>query len=118
MQNHWRLSRRFAVLEQLDDDGGGGRVRIRGPFGLSRAARTRVVAVTPPHELRGRAEIGRGTVGAVRWQIDPAAGGSRVTLTARVERGSLLDRAILAAGGTFWLRRVFAEALVQLGRVA
>jgi hypothetical protein len=106
------------VLVQLDDDGAGGRVRIRGPFGLSRVARTRVVSVIEPRELQGRAEIGRRTVGAVRWEIEPVGGGSRVTLTARVERGSLLDRAILAIGGTLWLRRVFVEALAQLGRVA
>ena len=118
LRNHWSLSRRFAVLEQLDGDGAGGHVRIRGPFGLSRIARTRVVSATEPRELHGRAQIGGRTVGTVRWQIEPVAGGSRVSLTARVERASLLDRAILAVGGTVWLQRVFAEALVQLGRVA
>jgi uncharacterized protein YndB with AHSA1/START domain len=118
LRNHWSLSQRFAELEQLDGDAAGGRVRIRGPFGLSRVARTRVLAADEPHELRGRAEIGRGTVGAVRWTIEPSGSGSTVTLTALVEQARPLDRAILALGGNRYLERGFAEALAQLGRVA
>jgi hypothetical protein len=41
-----------------------------------------------------------------------------VTLSATVERASLLDRAILALGGRMLLRRMFAEAVEQLGRAA
>jgi hypothetical protein len=41
-----------------------------------------------------------------------------VTLTAEVERASLLDRAILALGGRALLRRGFAEAIEKLGREA
>jgi uncharacterized protein YndB with AHSA1/START domain len=118
LRNHWRLSRRFAELEHVDGDGGGGRVRIHGPLGLSRLARTRVVEVDEPHEVRGRADVGRGTVGTVRWLIEPRDGGSRVTLAAEVDRVSLLDRAILALGGRAILRRGFAEAIEQLGREA
>jgi uncharacterized protein YndB with AHSA1/START domain len=118
LRNHWRLSRRFAELEQLDGDRSGGRVRIRGPFGLSRRARTRVLEAEEPREVRGRADVGRGTIGSVRWLVEPHDGGSRVTLAAEVERASLLDRAILALGGRVLLRRGFAEAIEQLGREA
>jgi uncharacterized protein YndB with AHSA1/START domain len=94
-------------------------VRIRGPLGLSRVARTRVLAVEPPRRLEGRADVGQGTVGAVRWEIEPAGGGgSRVTLAARVESASALDRAILALGGGRWLERIFRDALARLGEVA
>jgi hypothetical protein len=93
-------------------------VRIHGPFGLSRLARTRVLSADEPREVRGRADVGRGTVGAVRWLVEPAGDGSRVTLAAEVERASLLDRAILALGGRLILRRGFHEALAQLARVA
>jgi len=93
-------------------------VRIRGPLGLSRVARTRVLAAEEPRELRGRAEIGRGTVGAVRWTIEPSGSGSRVTLAATVERARPFDRAVLALGGRRYLQRGFADALEQLGRVA
>ena len=85
---------------------------------MSRIARTRVLAAEEPRELRGRAEIGRGTIGAVRWTIEPSGDGSRVTLSAVVERARPLDRVILALGGKGFLARGFADALAQLGRVA
>jgi hypothetical protein len=53
VHNHWRLSRRFAELDSLDSDARGGRVRIRGPLGLSRVARTRVLAAEEPRGSRG-----------------------------------------------------------------
>lgn len=93
-------------------------MRLKGPFGLSRTARTRVTETREPSEVRGRADVGRGTVGSVRWTIEPHALGSRVTLSAHVERASLLDRAILVLGGRMVLRRAFAEAVEQLGRAA
>jgi hypothetical protein len=93
-------------------------VRLKGPLGLSRTARTRVVEAREPHEVSGRADVGRGTIGLVRWSIEPHGSGSRVTLSATVERASLLDRAILALGGRMLLRRMFAEAVEQLGRAA
>ena len=118
LRNHWHLSRRFAELASLDADAAGGRVRIRGPFGTSRVARTRVEEAVPASRLRGRAEIGRGTVGEVRWTIAPSGEGSRVTLAADVVSTAAVDRALLALGGRWWLGRMFAEALEQLGRVA
>jgi hypothetical protein len=96
----------------------GGRVRVRGPLGLSRTARTRVLGAEEPRELRGRAELGRRTAASVRWSIEPRGGGSRVTLSASVDEASALDRVLLACGGAWWLRRMFAEAVEQLGRVA
>ena len=91
---------------------------MRGPLGLSRVARTRVLETIEPGELRGRAELGRGTVGAVRWLIEPAGTGSRVTLAAEVLAARPIDRVVLALGGRRLLRRMFAEAVEQLGRVA
>jgi Polyketide cyclase / dehydrase and lipid transport len=91
---------------------------VRGPLGFSRVARTRVLEAVEPRELRGRAELGRGTVGAVSWLIEPDGTGSRVTLSAEVHSAQPLDRAVLALGGAWWLRRMFAEAVEQLGRVA
>jgi hypothetical protein len=118
LRNHWRLSRRFAELAALDGDAAGGRVRIRGPLGFSRVARTRVLDLDEPTSLAGRADVGRGTVGLVRWDIRGDGAGSLVTLSARVERASRLDRSILAAGGRRRLQRIFAEALEQLEQVA
>jgi hypothetical protein len=92
-----------------------GRVRVKGPLGLSRVAVTSVVAADPPRTLRGRAELGPTTCGAVRWEIEPDADGSRVTLTAEVERASLLDRVLLLCGARWWLARVVERAVVRLG---
>jgi hypothetical protein len=96
-------------------DWDGGRVRVNGPLGLSRVAVTSVVAADPPHTLHGRAEVGRTTCGAVRWEIEPDVEGSRVTFTAEVERASLLDRVLLACGARWWLARIVARAVSRLG---
>jgi hypothetical protein len=98
-------------------DSSGGRVRMKGPFGLSREARTRVDAAESPSTLRGSAEIGRRTRASIRWEIVPAGGGSRVTLTGTVDQASLFDRLLLAAGGRWWLQRIFERALQNLARV-
>jgi uncharacterized protein YndB with AHSA1/START domain len=116
LRNHWRLDAHFVELEDVDPDGDGGRVRLRGLFGLSRTARTRVEEAVASSRLRGRADIGRGTVGRVAWDIEPADGGSRVALSAVIERAGLLDRAILALGGRRYLRQIFARTLENLGR--
>jgi hypothetical protein len=118
IRNHWQLSRRFAELEMVDHDDAGGRVRIRGPLGLSRVARTRVVSAEEPRRLLGRAEIGHGTLGSVRWDIDRAESGSVVTLSATVDRATVGDRVLLAAGGAWWLRRILREAVQRVGEVA
>jgi hypothetical protein len=115
--NHWRLEGRFVQLGGLDADGLGGRVKVKGPLGLSRTARTRVLGVEPESRLNGRAEIGSRTVGLVEWTIAPLGAGSQVTLTARVERASALDRAVLALGGRAWLGRIFVRALARLDEV-
>jgi hypothetical protein len=96
-------------------DSQGGRVRVKGPLGLSRVARTSVVATERPRLLRGRAEIGRGTVGSVRWEIASVDKGSRVSFSADVDRASVLDRIVLACGGRWWLDRIVHRALARLG---
>jgi hypothetical protein len=121
LENHWRLEQRFVALDEVRGNEGG-RVRMRGPFGLSRVADTRVLEAREPTsdlpgELSGRADIG-GTVGRVHWQIEPSDGGSKVTLSAWVERARPLDRALLALGGRWWLQRIFENAVRQLDDAA
>jgi hypothetical protein len=103
---------------ELDDvTDHGGRVRIRGPLGLSRVARTQVIEAEPPApvgRLHGRAELGRTTRGEVFWEIAPADTGSRVTLTAVPERLAMVDALLLAAGGRRWMCRLFRAALERL----
>src|SRR3954452_23014269 len=85
LHNHWQLANSFISVDGVQDDGG--RIVIRGPFGICREARTEVVEAVPHRLLRGRAEVG-GTVGAVEWVIEPDGGGSKVALSARAERAT------------------------------
>jgi len=90
---------------------------MRGPFGLGRVARTRVVSSEEPSSLHGLAELRGGTRASVRWNIVSERPGSRVTLTATVERASAVDRVVLLLGGRRWLERVFEAAVARLGEV-
>ncbi|MFL5968676.1 MAG: SRPBCC family protein [Gaiellaceae bacterium] len=113
LRNHWRLEPHFLELEGMGP--GGGRVRVRGPLGLSRAAETAVVGAERPRLLTGTARIGRGTEGLVRWEIVPVPGSSRVTFSADVVRASALDRVLLVLGGRWWLLRIVRRAVERLG---
>ena len=67
LEQHWQLADRFIDVVSLDrpTDGGpprGGVVRMSGPLGLRRTARTHVVDVDPPTRLAGTAQVGSGTV--------------------------------------------------------
>src|SRR4051794_17155353 len=114
LDNHWRLIDRWAQIRDVAPDGMGATVRLRGPLGVRRTARTRVLAARPAHELVGEARVGPRTVGHVRWALRPDGDGTFVELSATVPQAALLDRALLALGGRLWLRRRFATALRQL----
>jgi uncharacterized protein YndB with AHSA1/START domain len=113
LRNHWRLEEgAFIALEEVGETSGV--VRLKGPLGLSRRARTRVLAAEPSRRVAGRADLSFGTVGLVAWEITPHGEGSLVKLSAEVAEASLPDRAALALGGWRWLRRLFDRALVNL----
>ena len=126
LRNHWLLEDGFVELSGLQGDAGdlpsGGRVRLTGPLGIRREARTRVLLAQPPTgalpgRLAGRADIGSGTTGRVSWEISAGDdGGSLVVLSAVAERASLLDRALLLLG-RWWLQRTFDSALANLDRI-
>ena len=117
LENHWRIAGAFVQVVALEGPPGrrhGGLVRMRGPLGIHRLARTRVLSASSPREMLGRAELSGGTTATVRWSLWPATEGTRVELAALVETTGPLDRLLLAAGGRAWLRRRFAGALDQL----
>jgi hypothetical protein len=114
LRNHWRLEERFLELENVGPDGGV--IRLTGPFGLSRKARTRVLKAERPTRVAGRADLRGGTVGLVSWEIRPDGSGSHIRLSAEVPQAWWPDRIFLAFGGRAWLRALFERALENLER--
>jgi hypothetical protein len=121
LENHWLLADRFVEVGTLERPGRGapaqgGTVRMRGPLGLGRTARTRVVRAEAPSFIEGTASVGRKTEARVRWTLRPAGAGTRVLLEANVVRAGGLESVLLRAGGRRWLERRFASILETLGR--
>jgi uncharacterized protein YndB with AHSA1/START domain len=118
LDRHWQLGGRFVRVVELDGPAGardGGVVRLRGPLGLSRKVRTRVLESARPSRMTGRAEIGAATAATVSWTLTPIAESeTHVELRAGVLRAALLDRALLTLGGRWWLRRMFESTLAAL----
>jgi uncharacterized protein YndB with AHSA1/START domain len=119
LENHWALADRFIEVVELEcpaegQAAQGGTVRMRGPLGSRRTARTRVVSAEPTHSMRGTATLSGGTSAHVHWLLSPTDGGTRVGLTAELERVAAVDRLLLASGGRRWLRRRFHAILETL----
>lgn len=111
---HWELlGSRLEPLRAYD--GRRSQARLHGPLGIRRTLWIELAELSPPRELCGRVEAGRGrTVGTVRWVVDPADGGTRVELTARTDVAGPLDRLLLLAGGRRWLRQSLELVLARL----
>ena len=114
LRNHWLLTARAISVVQLDGDSDGGTVRIRGPAGIGRTARTRVTAQREPRLIIGVAELPGGTRARVSWTLADRVGKTRVRLAADVERTTPFDRVLLAIGGRAYMQRVFSRTLDRL----
>src|SRR3954447_3348518 len=112
LENHWKLTGRWVEAVSIDD--GSGRVRIHGPLGLRRTARTTVVDAAPSHVMHGTAELSGGTVARIAWDLSEDVRGTAVRLSADVERAALPDRVLLALGGRRWMARRFEAILERL----
>jgi len=113
LANHWKVADRFVEVVELEGSSGGW-VRVRGPLGLRRSARTTVTVADPPRFMAGTAELGGATRARVTWSLAPAGEGTRVRLEARLDRAGALDRLLLRAGGSAWLTRRFRGTLENL----
>jgi hypothetical protein len=121
LENHWLLTDRFVEVLTLERPPGGGparggTVRMRGPLGLGRTVRTRVVEAEPAGVIAGTAFVGERTEARVRWTLAPSPRGTRVRLEATVERAGRAELVLLAAGGRRWLERRFIAILQTLAR--
>ncbi len=117
LENHWRIADRFVDVVELEGPPGnrtGGRVRIRGPLGVRRTARTQVDFARPVEEMGGSAHLGSATSADVRWLLLPDDGGTAVTLAATIRHAGPRDRLLLALGGMTWMRRRFDGTLRAL----
>ena len=119
LENHWQLADRWIEVASLESDGdgaraNGGAVAVRGPLGLSRTVRTRVLAAEPPRRLRGRAEVGGRTRASITWSLADAGEATRVRLEAEVERIGAVDRVLWALGGRRWMLRRFEAVIAGL----
>jgi uncharacterized protein YndB with AHSA1/START domain len=112
LENHWSLAGRWVEVVALEDSTG--RVRIHGPLGLRRTARTTVVDAQPDHVMHGTAELSGGTLARIAWELNEDAGGTAVRLSAEVEHAALADRVLLALGGRRWMAHHFAAILARL----
>lgn len=111
LSNHERISGDRFHLRALSADRLGARITMRGPLGIRRTAHTTITDLRPCEGVSGMATVGRRTTGALEWIIIPAAGGTRVSLTATVIRLSPLDRLLFTLGGRRWLTRGFTRAI-------
>jgi len=117
--NHHRLvTSRIRLLElDLTRDGElhGGLMRLRGPLGLRRRARTRLAETRRPVHLAGTARVGAGTHVRIRWDLQRAGdAATHVMLSARVLRAAPTERLLLTLGGRRWLRGLFVATLERL----
>ena len=86
------------------DGGAHALVRLNGPLGLQRTARTDLLRTpTGSNYVAGRAIIGTRTEAYVTWTIEGGNPGSVVTLWVNVLSTDLRDRLVLRLGGRRWL---------------
>lgn len=112
LENHWKLTGRWVEAVKLEDSNG--RVRIHGPLGLRRTARTTVIDATPSQVMHGTAELSGGTLARVAWELAEDVAGTAVRLSAVVHRAAPPDRLLLALGGRAWMARRFGAILERL----
>jgi len=112
LENHWHLADRWIEVVELND--GSGRVRMHGPLGLRRTARTIVLDAQPDHVMHGTAELSGGTRAQIAWVLSEDAAGTAVRLSAELENATVPDRVLLTLGGAHWMRRRFDAILETL----
>jgi hypothetical protein len=118
LENHARLAPRSVqvlYLHPCPDGSAHALVRLTGPLGVERIARTDLQR-TPVGStyVAGSAALGDRTQASVIWKIEPGEQGSAVALHVSVISASLLDRLLLRFGARRWLEAQLRAALGRL----
>jgi hypothetical protein len=118
LAQHWRMAGDWVEVVSLEPPGApaqGAVVRLRGPLGLTRTARTRVDVAEPHTRLAGHAQTANGTRAAVEWNLRPGREeGTLVDLSVELADARVADRALWALVGRAWTRSRLAATLAHL----
>jgi hypothetical protein len=118
LENHAGLAPspvQVLYLHTCPDGGAHALVRLTGPLGVRRSARTDLLR-TPLDStyVAGRATIGDHTEASVTWTIEPTRQGSLVTLFVSLVSTGFLDWLLLSLGARRWLASQFRAAVGRL----
>lgn len=107
----WHLTRIDSV-----GTGAGARFRVKAPGNRYSWADVTFAEVEPPHRI---VEVGRtGKTNRIRtlgvYELDPAAGATKVTFTLETIPATIADRILEGLGGRSWTRRKSQRALHRL----
>ncbi len=117
LAQHWRMAGDWVEVVSLEPPiapAQGAVVRLQGPLGLRRTARTRVDIAEPNARLAGHAQTANGTRAAVEWTLRPARGGTMADLCVGLGDARLADRVLWALVGRAWTQRKLAATLEHL----
>jgi hypothetical protein len=118
LENHQRLAPSAIDMRYLrtrPDGGAQALVRLRGPLGVERTARTDLWPTPMESEyVAGRAAIGARTEASVTWMIEADRPGSVVTVTVSVLSADFRDDLLLRMGARRWVARQLRSALERL----
>jgi hypothetical protein len=118
LENHQRLapgSIDMLYLHSSPDGGAHALVRLKGPLGVERTARTDLWQTPVGSEyVAGRAAIGARTEVSVTWMIEADRLGSVVTVIVSVLSADLRDGFLLRLGARRWVAAQLRNALERL----
>lgn len=119
LDNHWDLCN--DVIEGWSLDGPqaaptGAVLELKGPLGIRRTARTRLLG-TSPSKVWGRAQLANGTWARITWRFAAARGTTTVSLELELRAAGLFDRWLFSLARP-WVTRQLARALDRLAGIA
>jgi hypothetical protein len=119
LDNHWDLCDDAVEITSLGDPvdrPSEALLMLRGPLGIRRAARTRLLGATAK-KVWGRAQLGNGTQARVTWRFAPTRGTTEVEVELELRDARLFDRWLFALVRP-WVTGQLSRALDRLAEIA